>query len=53
MDNTVIILIAAGVCCIVVGTVLFIKLITVKPAAGKEQSLLDEEYTENFQECFK
>lgn len=53
MDNTVIILIAAGVCCIVVGTVLFIKLITVKPAAGEEQSLLDEEYTENFQECFK
>lgn len=53
MDNTVIILIAAGVCCIVVGTVLFIKLITVKPAAGEEQSLLDEEYAENFQECFK
>lgn len=53
MDNIVIILIAAGVCCVVIGTALFIKLLTVKPAEAQKKTLLDEDYIENFKECFE
>lgn len=53
MDNIVIILIAAGVCCVVIGTALFIKLLTVKPAEEQKKTLLDEDYIENFKECFE
>ena len=53
MDNIVIILIAAGVCCVVIGTALFIKLLTVKPTEEQKKTLLDEDYIENFKECFE
>lgn len=56
LDRTVIILIGAGVCCAVIGLALFIKLLTVKPdydeANVGKKKLLDEEYTDNFEECF-
>lgn len=57
MDKTVIILIGAGVCCVVIGFALFVKLLTTKPNDDDEatgnRKLLDEEYTENFKECFE
>lgn len=56
MDKTVIILIGAGVCCVVIGLALFVKLLTTKPDYSDEEigrkKLLDEDYMENFQECF-
>lgn len=56
MDKTVIILIGAGVCCVVIGLALFVKLLTTKPDYSDEETgrkkLLDEDYMENFQECF-
>ena len=56
MDKTVVILIGAGVCCVVIGLALFVKLLTTKNDDSDETSgnkkLLDEEYAENFQECF-
>ena len=55
MDKTVIFLIAAGVCCVVIGIALFVKLLTTKPddEAGDKGKLLDDEYMENFKECFE
>lgn len=57
MDKTVIILIATGVCCAVIGLALFIKLLTTKPDYDEEETrkrkLLDPEYPDNFEECFK
>lgn len=55
MDKTVIFLIAAGVCCVVIGIALFAKLLTTKPddEAGDKGKLLDNEYMENFKECFE
>lgn len=56
MDKTVVVLIGAGVCCVVIGLALFVKLLTTKNDDSDEASgnkkLLDEEYAENFQECF-
>lgn len=57
MDKTVIILIGAGVCCVVIGFALFVKLLTTKSNDDDEttgnRKLLDEEYAENFKECFE
>lgn len=57
LDRTVIILIGAGVCCAVIGLALFIKLLTIKPDYDEEgvgkKKLLDEEYADNFEECFE
>ena len=56
MDKTVILLIGAGVCCIVIGVALFIKLMTSKNTESADISnkkLLDSEYKENFKECFE
>lgn len=55
MDNTVIILIGAGVCCMVIGFALFIKLCSSSKQQEEvvDKKLLDDEYAENFQECFK
>lgn len=57
MDKTVIVLIGAGVCCIVIGFALFVKLLTTKNEDSDEpngkKKLLDEDYMENFQECFE
>lgn len=53
MDKVVIILISAGVCCIVVGITLFVKLLSVKPAGTERKHLLAEDYEENFNECFE
>lgn len=54
MDKTVIILIGAGVCCVVIGFALFVKLLTTKSNDDDEttgnRKLLDEEYAENFKE---
>ena len=54
MDKTVVVLIGAGVCCVVIGLALFVKLLTTKNDDSDEASgnkkLLDEEYAENFQE---
>lgn len=56
MDKTVIILIGAGVCCVVIGIALFAKLCTTKSNDGEgavdQKNLLDDDYTENFQNCF-
>lgn len=56
MDKTVVVLIGAGVCCVVIGLALFVKLLTTKNDDSDEASgnkkLLDKEYAENFQECF-
>lgn len=54
MDNTVIILIGAGVCCAALGIVLFIRLMMKKPDREKEgtESQMAEDYAENFEECF-
>ena len=57
MDKTVIILIGAGVCCVVIGFALFVKLLTTKSNDDDEttgnRKLLDDEYAENFKECFE
>lgn len=57
MDKTVIILIGAGVCCVVIGIALFAKLVSKKSddddEDGTGKKLLDDEYMENFQECFE
>lgn len=55
MDINVIILIGAGVCCVVVGLALFIKLLTTKDDDNKvsNKKLLDEDYADNFKECFE
>lgn len=55
MDKTVIILIGAGVCCMVIGFSLFIKLCTSSKKSDDvaDKKLLDEEYMENFKECFE
>ena len=53
MDKVVIILISAGVCCIVVGITLFVKLLSVKPAGTERKHLLAADYEENFNECFE
>lgn len=56
MDKTVIILIGAGVCCVVIGIALFVKLASQKSSDDDDSEsgrrLLDDEYMENFQECF-
>lgn len=57
MDKTVVILIGAGVCCVVIGFAMFVKLLTTKSNDDDEttgnRKLLDEEYAENFKECFE
>ena len=57
MDKPVIILIGAGVCCVVIGFALFVKLLTTKSNDDDEttgnRKLLDEDYAENFKECFE
>lgn len=56
MDDIVITLIGAGVCCVAIGVGLFIKLCSVKEAdtaPKKSKKLLDDEYKENFKEAFK
>lgn len=57
MDKTVIVLIGAGVCCVVIGLALFVKLLTTKQDDSEEfdgsKKLLDSEYAENFKECFE
>ena len=55
MDNVVVILIGAGVCCVVIGFALFVKLCKSNSKSASEEDnkkLLDENYMENFQECF-
>lgn len=51
MDKTVVILIGAGVCCVVIGFAMFVKLLTTKSNDDDEttgnRKLLDEEYAEN------
>lgn len=57
MDKTVIVLIGAGVCCVVIGLALFVKLLTTKQDESEDtngnKKLLDNEYAENFKECFE
>ena len=57
MDKTVILLIGAGVCCVVIGLALFVKLLTTKQDESEDtngnKKLLDNEYAENFKECFE
>lgn len=56
MDKTVIILISAGVCCVMIGITLFIKLCTMKMKesdGGASKQLLDPDYKDNFEECFE
>lgn len=56
MDKTVILLIGAGVCCVVIGIALFAKLCATKSNANDESGsskLLDDEYAENFKDCFE
>lgn len=57
MDNTVIILIGAGVSCVVIGFALFVKLAKMGSQEESETSgnrkLLADDYAENFQECFE
>ena len=52
MDSIVIVLIGAGVCCFMIGVVLFLKLCKTTPDDEKKE-LLDPEYAENFSESFK
>lgn len=54
MDNTVIILIGIGVCCIVTGFVMFIRLLKVRPGDGDEGpvNIVPDDYADNFEECF-
>ena len=56
MDKTVIVLIGAGVCCVVIGLALFVKLLTTNQNESEDtnesKKLLDNEYAENFKECF-
>lgn len=56
MDKTVIVLIGAGVCCVVIGLTLFVKLLTTNQNESEDtnesKKLLDNEYAENFKECF-
>lgn len=57
MDNTVIILIGAGVSCVVIGFALFVKLAKMgsqeESEASGNRKLLADDYAENFQECFE
>ena len=57
MDNTVIILIGAGVSCVVIGFALFVKLAKMgsqeESEASGNKKLLADDYAENFQECFE
>lgn len=57
MDNTVIILIGAGVSCVVIGFALFVKLAKMgsqeESEASGSRKLLADDYAENFQECFE
>lgn len=57
MDKTVIVLIGAGVCCVVIGLALFVKLLTTNQNESEDtnesKKLLDNEYAENFKECFE
>lgn len=57
MDNTVIILIGAGVSCVVIGFTLFVKLMktgsTEYDEAAGDKKLLADDYAENFKECFE
>ena len=57
MDNTVIILIGAGVSCVVIGFALFVKLAKMgsqeESEASGRKKLLADDYAENFQECFE
>lgn len=56
MDKTVILLIGAGVCCVVIGIALFVKLLASKGSSDEDndsKKLLDSEYVENFRECFE
>lgn len=56
MDKIVVVLIGAGVCCAVIGTALFIKLLSTKERSIEEngsKKLLDADYMENFKECFE
>lgn len=56
MDKIVVILIGAGVCCVVIGIALFAKLCMTKSNNGEgtvnQKNLLDDDYVENFQNCF-
>ena len=55
MDKIVVVLIGAGVCCIVIGLALFLKLCKIGKQSislDAKKNMLDEEYEDNFKECF-
>ena len=53
IEPVVLVLILVAVVCIVVGCILFLKLMSWgKAAEEKKQSLVDEDYIDNFKDCF-